>query len=280
MKKYCLIGEKLSHSMSPFIHKKLLEFSGIYGEYSLLEIPKEDFIKTAKTLKSSYNGFNITIPYKVDILPFIDAFDKSAAIYNSVNCITIEHGVALGYNTDVNGFLNSLKAKNIPLTGKVLLLGAGGTGRMMATETILAGGELTIAIRESSTEKATKLKKELLEKNPNAIINIVDIDIVEGGFDTVLNSTPVGMYPKAEFCPLKDDVIKNCDNFFDAIYNPVETVLIKKALSYGKNAVGGMSMLVNQAVVAHEIWNNSMFMEEEIQAVIKEAQEIVTEKYK
>ena len=135
MRKFCLIGEKLGHSMSPQIHRELFDLSKKQGDYSLLEIKKENFSFDVKKLKD-YDGYNITIPYKIDIIPFLSNLEPSAKRYGAVNCVKNVGGKSIGYNTDVDGFLKSLDANNIALDQKVLLL-----------ETILKGGALTIALR-------------------------------------------------------------------------------------------------------------------------------------
>lgn len=278
MRKFCLIGETLGHSMSPQIHKWLFNLSHKDGEYYINEIQKADFSERAKELPL-ISGYNITIPYKVEIIPYLDKMDKSALRYGAVNCVDNKNGVSTGYNTDVDGFLKSLKVNNIPLDGKVLLLGSGGVGRMMACECCLAGGNLTIAVREGSQQKANEVKEFVLSKVENAKIEIVTYEKIEGHVDTLLNGAPVGMYPKSEGCPVHDKIIENCDNFFDAIYNPFETKLIKKAKAMGKNAVGGMEMLVYQAVAAHQIWDNVSYLPNDIQKIIKEMQSEVERKY-
>lgn len=278
MREFCLIGKKLGHSMSPDIHKKLFEFSDKEGNYSLVEIPEEDFEKDTDRLKE-YSGYNITIPYKVKIIPYLNEISEGAKRYGAVNCVDNKDGKAKGYNTDVDGFLKSLSHNNIPLNKKVLLLGCGGAGRMMAYETLLCGGKLTVAVRSGSKEKTEKILSEIKGISPFSEINVIEYKDISGNFDTLINSTPVGMYPDVSSCPVCDDVIKSCDHVFDAIYNPCETVLIKKSKAMGKNAVGGMAMLVYQAVSAHEIWDNAVYQKDAINALIREMEEQVKRKF-
>lgn len=278
MRRFCLIGETLGHSMSPQIHKRLFDLCGKDGEYYINEIAKSEFVRKVKELSLS-SGYNITIPYKVDIIPYLDIVDESAKRYGAVNCVYNKNGISTGYNTDAPGFLKSLEVNKIPLDGKVLLLGSGGVGRMMACEACLAGGRLTIAVRDGSQQKAQLVKEFVLSKVGNAKIDIVTYDRIYGHFDTLINSTPVGMYPNKDACPVEDKVIENCDYFFDAIYNPVETLLIKKAKDMGKKAVGGMEMLVYQAVVAHEIWDGVSYLSDDIQIIIKDMELEVERKY-
>lgn len=274
-RKFYLLGESLKHTMSPPIHKRLFELSNKDAEYLVCEIPREK-------LKSSINelnqlvGYNITIPHKVDIIPLINGLDESAGRYGAVNCVFNNNGVSTGYNTDVYGFLRSLEAGGGELGGDVLLLGSGGVGRMMAIEACLAGSNLTIAVLERSIPKAKKVIADIKKLSPDAKVLITTLDTINGHFDLLINSTPVGMYPDSEFCPVSDEVINNSDCIFDAIYNPVETVLIQKAKSFGKIAIGGMAMLVWQAVVAHEIWDNANYNESDILEIISDMEAIVT----
>jgi len=278
-RKFCLLGESLKHTMSPPIHKRLFELSNKDADYSVCEIQREK-------LKSSINelnqlvGYNITIPHKVDIIPLINGLDESAHRYGAVNCVYNNNGVSKGYNTDVYGFLRSLEAGGGELGGDVLLLGSGGVGRMMAIEACLAGSNLTIAVLERSIPKAEKVIADIKKLSPDAKVSITTLDNINGHFDLLINSTPVGMYPNSESCPVSDEVIKNSHCIFDAIYNPVETVLIKKAKSFGKIAIGGMAMLVWQAVVAHEIWDNANYNESDIIEIISDMEAIVTRDFK
>lgn len=275
MKKYTLIGHPLGHSMSPFIHDRLFKLKGREVSYSLTDISPEDLNSKKEYLKSEFVGYNITIPHKVAVIPFIDKMDTSALRYNSVNCVANTQEGSVGYNTDCYGFLNSLKMNNISLDGKVLLLGCGGVGRMMAIESLLHGATLTIAIIEEARDMCNTLLAELNEKFPNIKVEVVLMSEITGSFDLVINSTPVGMFPKVDNCPLSDETISKCGAVFDAIYNPTETKLVQKFKAQGKKAVGGMAMLVLQAVKAHELWDNDTYSNDEIDEIIKQSNEKV-----
>lgn len=275
MKKYTLIGHPLGHSMSPFIHDRLFKLKGREVSYSLTDISPEDLNSKKEYLKSEFVGYNITIPHKVAVIPFIDKMDTSALRYNSVNCVANTQEGSVGYNTDCYGFLNSLKMNDISLDGKVLLLGCGGVGRMMAIESLLHGATLTIAIIEEARDMCNTLLAELNEKFPNVKVEVVLMNEITGSFDLVINSTPVGMFPKVDNCPLSDEIISKCGAVFDAIYNPIETKLVQKFKAQGKKAVGGMAMLVLQAVKAHELWDNDTYSNDEINEIIKQSNEKV-----
>lgn len=275
MKKYTLIGHPLGHSMSPFIHDRLFKLKGKTVEYTCTDIAPEDLSTKKDFLKNEFIGYNITIPHKVAVIPFVDKMDTSALRYNSVNCIANTENGSIGYNTDCDGFLRSLEMNDISLTGKVLLLGCGGVGRMMAIESVLHGADLTIAIIEEAREMCNILLKELKDKFPQTEVKVIMMNEITGNYDLVINSTPVGMYPKVENCPLTDEVVSNCGAVFDAIYNPIETELVKKFKAQGKKAVGGIAMLVLQAVKAHELWDGDTYTNEEINEIIKQSSEKV-----
>ena len=273
-RQFAIIGRHLPHTLSPQIHQELFKLSRINGNYNILEIEPDTFKFQYNNLKA-LDGFNITIPYKEKIIDFCDRLDDSAKMYMSVNCVSTKNGISTGYNTDAAGFLKALDIAKIPLNKNVLLLGCGGAGRMMAIEAVKAGANLTIAVRNQSHCKALKVIDEIKIKFPDSCCEIVDISDINGTYNTILNSTPVGMYPDIEECPVSEDIILKCDHVFDAIYNPYETKLINFARKNNKNAVGGMAMLVWQAVISHEIWDNTSFDEDEIDTIIKNMQKIV-----
>lgn len=270
MDKYGLIGHPLGHSMSPLIHNKLFALSGIEDySYELIDIAPEKLAESEDMLRE-LKGFNITIPHKTAIIPMTDKLGESAERYNSVNCVSNDNGVMTGYNTDCDGFLRS--AELLPLGGKVLLIGCGGVGRMIAIEAALHGAELTIAVLPEAVKTAQLVMAEILSKCGGASVKICLVSEIKGSFDLLVNATPVGMYPKIDACPVSDEIIENCLSFFDVIYNPIETLLMKKARELGRTAIGGAAMLVYQAVKAHELWYGGEFSNEDISAIIKDVE--------
>ncbi len=279
-RKYALLGGKLGHTLSPPIHKRLFELKSREFEYTLIESEPEQ-LDGKKGELSALAGYNVTIPHKQSVIAFMDRLDDSAKRYGAVNCVDNKGGASVGYNTDCDGFLRSVRAEGGRLDGSVLLLGAGGVGRMMAIETCLAGGRLTMAVLESFMEQTQKVREDILALVPSAQVRIVSIgNIPDEHFDTLINATPVGMYPKCDACAVTDEVIANADFVFDAIYNPKETLLIQKAKAMGKKAVGGMAMLVWQAVSAHEIWDGDSYTDEQVQAIIDEMYQKVERDFK
>jgi len=271
MNNFCLIGYPLGHSMSPVIHNELFKLKGINANYSLNEIAPENLKEKYSELKK-LDGFNVTIPHKTKIIPMLDTLSQRAELFGAVNTVKIENGKATGHNTDCFGFLRALEMADIKLGGNVLLCGSGGVARMFAFESILAGSNLTIAVRANDIPAANLIKKEISEKlQKNA--EVITLDEVEGEFDLLINGTPVGMYPKVDASVLPKEKVEKCKAVFDAVYNPQETLILKYAKDSGIKYSNGLPMLVWQAAVAQEIWFDIEFSMDEIKKVLKITQE-------
>lgn len=264
MKNFTLIGHPLGHSLSPLIHKELLKIKGIDANYDLTDINPEDLKNYLENLKS-LNGFNVTIPHKINIIPFLDEIDEKAKLFQSVNTVKCTDKLK-GYNTDCIGFLRSLSNADIPLCGNVLICGAGGVSRMFAFESVMANCNVSIAVRESGIQKAIDLQKEIKEKL-NKDVNITTYEKINDGFDLIINGTPVGMFPKVDNCVISKKIIQKSKAVFDAVYNPLETKFIKYAKDANIKYTNGLSMLVLQAAAADEIWLGVEFTKEETDKV-------------
>lgn len=266
MEKFALIGYPLGHSMSALIHKELFKLNGIDSSYELMEISPGSLKDNIEDLKK-YAGFNVTIPYKVDIIPYLDCLSQRAQLFGSVNTVKSDGGVLSGHNTDCFGFLRAAEAAGIKLGGKTLLCGSGGVSRMFAFESILAKADLTIAVRDSDIPAANEIKKEINEKLKKDA-RVITLDQVNGEYDVLINGTPVGMYPNTDCCVLPREKVQKCAAVFDAVYNPVKTLLIKYAEEANARCSNGLPMLVWQAAVAQEIWLGVKFDNEQINRVI------------
>jgi shikimate dehydrogenase len=143
---------------------------------------------------------------------------------------------------------------------------------MIAFESIIAESDLTIAVRESDIPFAQTIKQEIKDKLGKDC-KVILLSEAQGGYDLVINGTPVGMHPNVDACPVDEKVITSSKAVFDVIYNPIETKFIKYAKSAGIKYSSGLSMLVWQAAVAQEIWNNVKFSKDDIQKVIKITEE-------
>lgn len=281
MRRFCLIGHPLGHSLSPQIHTRLFELSGEKVEYTLEDIAPEE-LKGKFGFLSEFDGFNITIPHKIGIIDYCDGLSEGAERYKSVNCV--KNGEKkIGYNTDCIGFTKSIELLGASLGSKVLLIGCGGVGRMMAIETALEGGELTIAALENDLPLAANVIGEIQAMKPTAKVKAVKIPedglsnaaLGDEKFDLLVNACPVGMFPKTDRMPCLPEVLDNVKFVFDAIYNPKETLLAKTAREKGCKAMTGMAMLVLQAVAAHEIWDGAEYRKEDIDKLIEDMEALV-----
>lgn len=276
-----MIGHPLGHSLSPQIHTRLFELSGEKVEYTLEDIAPEE-LKEKFGFLSEFDGFNITIPHKVGIIDYCDELSEGAERYKSVNCV--KNGEKkVGYNTDCIGFTKSIELLGASLGSEVLLIGCGGVGRMMAIETALEGGGLTIAALENDLPLAANVIGEIQTIKPAANVKAVKIPadglsnaaLGNEKFDLLVNACPVGMFPKTDRMPCLPEVLDNVKYVFDAVYNPKETLLAKTAREKGCKAMTGMAMLVLQAVAAHEIWDGAKYRKEDIDKLIADMEALV-----
>ncbi|MDQ0151234.1 shikimate dehydrogenase [Eubacterium multiforme] len=246
---YGLIGEKLSHSISPKIHNMIFETLNVNDSYRLFEIPKENIENLKEALKTlTIRGVNVTIPYKEKVIEYLDEISKEAKNIGAVNTIFNKSGKLIGYNTDYYGFKYMLEDKNINVTEKkVTVLGTGGASKAVITYLLDSHvSEILLVSR----------KKKDLYKNEEKIkvIEYKDLKGVLG--DIIINTTPVGMYPKMKDSPVTLEIIKNYDVLVDLIYNPLETEFLKLGKENNKITCSGLMMLVGQAVKAEEIWQD------------------------
>jgi len=259
---YGLIGEKLSHSYSPQIHRAFFEITGIKGEYRLFELQKNElrtFFHFAQ--QEGYQGLNVTIPYKSEVIPFMERISPEAAKIGAVNTIVLK-GALEGFNTDYFGIDYTIRKNGIELAGKkALITGSGGAAKAVAAYLLDSGiRQLYIAGRNPEKTK---------ERYPSAMA--IGYDEVEQyqPYDLIINTTPVGMYPKTGVSPLNRDQLKGAGFLFDLIYNPAETELMRIAASMGIPNVNGLFMLVAQAVKAQEIWNRQIYGLDMVNSILK-----------
>lgn len=232
---YGLIGKPLGHSMSPKIHALLGN-----NDYELLELEESELKSFLE--KREFKGINVTIPYKEKVLQYLDVIDDNAKRIGCVNTIVNINGVLHGYNTDYDGFKELIISSNIELKDKnVLILGSGGTSKTALTVLKDLGvSNIKIVSRTSSENKIT-YEDALKESATNIIVN----------------TTPVGMYPNTAKYPLTVHKFNNLEAVVDVIYNPLNSRLLCFARNRRVKAVGGLKMLVSQAIKAHELFFNS-----------------------
>jgi shikimate dehydrogenase len=268
---FYVIGHPIGHSMSPFIHKRLFQIKKFDADYSVYDIPPDKLNGLLPSLLSHAGWINVTIPHKREVLPFLDGLCGRAQLYRSVNTISIDKNGRIGHNTDADGFLCALRLENIPLKGNVAILGCGGVGRTFACEAALAGCSIVNAVRPADLKQADELRNYVLKLRPQTSYTITTLDALDGDFELMINATPVGMYPNTQYMPVNQKAVSRAAAVFDAVYNPAQTELLKCASANGARTLGGMPMLVWQAVVAHEIWHGTKFNTDDIVQLIDDA---------
>ena len=271
--RFAVVGHPIGHTMSPFIHLRLFSLAGIRAEYSVFDIPPENLLYEAEHSLAALDGYNLTIPHKSVIIPALARMSEKARLYGSVNTV-LNGDCRRGWTTDPFGFLNALQAEKIPLFGKVAVLGSGGVARVFVFEAALAGAAVTIAVRESGLAQAQELCSAAKAIAPGTTISVCTLEQLAAGserIDLLVNATPVGMFPNADASPVDSRVIGRTAAVFDAVYNPAETKLMALSRAEGAKVLGGMSMLVYQAVESHRIWHGSEYEKESIDGLIGDA---------
>ena len=254
---YALFGWPLGHTMSPELHAQLFEASGQNAAYIGVAVPPDDLAEAFDLAKAKLRGINCTIPHKKAVIELLDRVDTAARDLHSVNTVAFRDGKAIGYNTDILGFSESLVRDGVTLRGKkVLLLGYGGAASVMAYHCAREGACLTITGR--NLEKASALQQQIAETVPHARVSVYSRRHIPRDIQIVLNSTPVGMYPKENLAPLHYLPHKT-EYVFDAIYNPPVTATMRLANPRKTATRDGLYMLVMQAAHAQTIWSGVTF---------------------
>jgi len=268
----CVIGHPIEHSMSPVMHNAALNDLALDYVYLAFDVLTNDLEKAILGIKKgNIKGINVTIPHKEAIIPYLDELDPLSKQIGAVNTIKNEGGVLLGRNTDALGAKQALLDAGFKIEGKkALILGAGGAARAISFALSEKSDEIFISNR--TEERAIKLAKELQEK---AKIKATGKDMSEKtlrtlaySVDILINTTPIGMYPKIDISPISKDFLNENLFVFDIIYNPLQTRLLKDAKETGSKILNGLDMFINQGALAFEWWTgkkpNVKLMKEKI----------------
>lgn len=280
IQKAAVIGHPIGHSMSPFIQKRLFELSGIPVEYQVLDVP--DLAAALPQLRE-LDCFNITIPHKTGIIPYLSDMCESARLCGSVNTVKVEEGKLYGYTTDGPGAAVSLAIHGLDFRREVLILGNGGAARAVAFQAAIQQPDfhITIAHRDESYAKAMDLAENLAafarrRGDKHFLVTVKRYQELEDEAKTeyglLVNTTSVGMYPRADASPVSERVVARCAAVFDAVFNPGETKLLRMAREQGVQGVPGMGMLVCQAAYSHKIWYDTEFDPGDLRQLIADAE--------
>ena len=243
---YGLLGYPLGHSFSrSFFNKKFIA-ENIDAEYLNFEIPDINMLAEVISEHYNLNGLNVTIPYKEQVIPFLDELDEDAANIGAVNVIKIlrdSNGLKLkGYNSDVIGFCDSISSLLKPHMKKALILGTGGAAKAVCYGLKKLGIESQYVSRKKSENTITYSE--------------IDQDTINQ-YHIIVNTTPLGMYPNIDECPdIPYEMLTSEHLCYDLLYNPDETLFMKNAKAYGATTKNGLEMLLLQAFAAYDIWNS------------------------
>lgn len=248
--KYGLIGEKLGHSYSKIIHEKLADYT-----YDLCPLTREEFPVFME--RRDFTAINVTIPYKQDVIPYLDSMDENASAIGAVNTIVNRENKLFGYNTDLPGFLYMVKQNGISMQGKkAVVLGNGGASQAVKAAVQKLGASEMVVVDPCVITEGVITYEECFEKHSDAKI--------------VINASPIGMYPNTDASPVDLTRFPQCEAVLDVIYNPLTTKLVAQAKQLGMTGVTGLEMLVAQAKYAVEIFLDTTIDEGIIQDIFCE----------
>ena len=254
LKTFAVIGDPIDHSLSPTIHNaayRELEMECTYIAYKVDKGELATGIESLKKIKIA--GFNVTIPHKIEMMRYLDNVDETCKKIGAVNTVLNDDGILRGFNTDMDGFLEPIKRKEIPIkNSRVLLLGAGGASRA-----IVAGFQKesakNIVIVNRTKENGERLAQFSNEIGLNATsIHLEEMNEINSRFDFVVNASSLGL--RGEKSVIPDSVIDEQTTVYDIVYKPLKTDLINIAKENNCKIIYGYEMLLGQAIRSFEIW--------------------------
>lgn len=258
MFKFGLIGNPVAQSKSPYIHQTFLKQIGKEGQYDLFEINENELIQTIEQMiKENYDGFNVTVPYKETVIKYLDELDESAKDLHAVNTVKIENNKLIGYNTDGNGYVESLKQAYPSFFNntdkKILIIGAGGAAKGIYF-TLQKYRFKQIDVTNRTIDNA---KKMISGFENSHVLPLKKAENVIQRYDLIIQTTSVGMIPNEDEQIISLDKLSNEAIVSDIIYKPKWTRFLIDANNKGANLLFGESMLWYQAKLAFEIWTNT-----------------------
>ena len=268
--KYGVIGHPIGHTLSPFIHARLMKLAGIVGEYGVYDVAPEELAEKFHGELAELDGFNATIPHKQAVMRLCSELDETAELYGSVNTVLYSESGTKGFTTDGIGFTMALESAGIPMGDTVTIVGCGGVGRVFANTCTKAGCKLNILECSAALDGARAFAESINARFGEGTARVFLTENYSEPCDLLVNATPIGMFPNTDKCAVSDDVISKAGAVFDAVYNPAQTLLVKKARDMGIPAITGMTMLVYQAAAAQTIWNGSTFEKSDIEQLARD----------
>ena len=270
-----VVANPIKHSISPFIHNSAFEATNTNGVYLAWEVDATELAETVANIRRyQMYGINLSMPYKEQVIPYLDQLSEEACLIGAVNTVVNREGTLIGYNTDGKGFFKSLPSFKI--SGKrMVLLGAGGAAKAILAQAILDGvSQISVFVRSSSIEKT----RPYLEKIQNATGFRVDLFALEDvqdlqdsitQADLLVNATSVGMDGSSQPIPTSIVLPKQL-LVADVIYQPFETPFLKWARNQGNQSINGLGMLLYQAAEAFELWTGKEMPTDQIWELLKQ----------
>ncbi|MBA3976794.1 MAG: shikimate dehydrogenase [Nitrosopumilus sp.] len=257
-KSFCIIGDPVSHSLSPLMHNSAFSSLNLNYSYIAFRVPQKELEETIYSLKKlNIAGFNVTLPHKVNVVNFIDDLSYEAKKAGAVNTVNNEDGKLIGYNTDIHGLIAPLENRQIDFNNiEILIMGAGGSCRaaLVALSEKKKIKKINIVNRDQKKlEKIISLGKELrLNCIPLDYDNSTVLKEVSLNSNLIINTTSIGL--NNDSSPLKSNFMSKDTFVFDIVYRPIFTNLLNNAKDAGCNLIFGYEMLLHQAKKAFEIW--------------------------
>lgn len=255
MRTYCLIGDPVSHSLSPAMHNaafKSLSMDDVYIAYKVSSHELESSVESLRSVNIS--GFNVTIPHKIAVLQYLDEVDLLSRKAGAVNTVASIDGRFKGFNTDIQGFLQPLLNRGIDFRGlSVLLFGAGGSARAVVASLSSVTGISKLVVANRTYNKSSELSKQAeLQGLTSSVSMIEEAKGMAKRFDLIVNATSVGLQSNESILDSED--IDGSSTVYDLVYRPVMTKLLENAREKGARVIYGYEMLLEQGAQAFEIW--------------------------
>ena len=270
-----VVANPIKHSISPFIHNSAFEATNTNGVYLAWEVDATELAETVANIRRyQMYGINLSMPYKEQVIPYLDQLSEEVCLIGAVNTVVNREGTLIGYNTDGKGFFKSLPSFKISRK-RLVLLGAGGAAKAILAQAILDGvSQISIFVRSSSIEKT----RPYLEKIQNATGFRVDLFALEDvqdlqdsitQADLLVNATSVGMDGSSQPIPTSI-ILPEKLLVADVIYQPFETPFLKWARNQGNQSINGLGMLLYQAAEAFELWTGKEMPTDQIWESLKQ----------
>jgi shikimate dehydrogenase len=274
-KVFALIGNPVSHSMSPAIHNAAFMELNIDSIYVAFQVEDVKSALAGMRALDNFRGMSVTIPHKIEVMQYVDEIPEVDRHIGSINTVVKEDGKLIGFNTDGPGALKAIVDAGVELAGKkVLMLGAGGAARAIAFTLAKKGGIGELVLLDINEDFLNNLTSDLRNGTEATITpGMLDPAAIEehmASADLIVNCTPVGMHPKEDATLVPEHLFRPGQVVFDVVYNPLETKMLRQARAKGLKVIQGVEMFINQAILQFERFAGADAPEELMRRVVME----------